>query len=72
MLNGIWDTVCSWAATGVGFTIASTGIVVRELAAIVVMVGILCWMCRCTKVFRWGSVGYLLGLILELIGSVMM
>lgn len=71
-LSNVWSNICSWTATGIGIGIASTGIVIKEIAVVVIMVGILLWMYKITKVFRWGAAGYLLGLVLEILGSLMM
>ena len=71
-VNGIWNSICSWTTSGIGFGIATTGIVMKELAVVVIMLGILLWMYKITKVFRWGAAGYLLGLVLEILGSVIM
>lgn len=70
-LNDIWQSICSWTTAGIGVSIATTGIIIKELAVIVIMIGILLWMWRCTKVFRWGAAGYILGLVLEILGSLM-
>lgn len=72
MLNGIWQSICSWTTAGIGTGIATTGIVIKELAIVVIMIGILLWMYKITKVFRWGAAGYLIGLVLEILGSLMM
>ncbi|MBC5630641.1 hypothetical protein H8S20_17420 [Clostridium sp. NSJ-6] len=70
-LSRIWDGICAWTVTGIGTGIATTGIVIKELAVVVIMIGILLWMYRITKVFRWGAAGYLIGLVLEILGSLM-
>ena len=70
-LKGIWGAICAWTVTGIGTGIAATGIVIKELAVVVIMIGILLWMYKATKVFRWGAVGYLIGLALEILGSLM-
>ena len=71
LLNKICVLICSFTISGIGKGIASTGIVVKELAVILIMLGILLWMYRITKVFRWGAAGYLIGLVLEILGSLM-
>ena len=71
-LNGIWQSICSWTTTGIGTGIATTGIVIKELAIVVIVIGVILWMYKCTKVFRFGAVAYLLGLVLEILGSLMM
>ena len=70
--NGVWNSMCAWTANGIGFGIATTGIVMKELAVVVIMLGVLLWMYKITKVFRWGAAGYLLGLVLEILGSLLM
>lgn len=67
-LNGIWDSICSWTAGTVGSGVAITGVVIRELAIIGIMLGILLWMFKCTKPFRWSLVTYGIGFILEILG----
>lgn len=71
LLKLAWKAISDFTVTGVGTGIATTGIVIKELAIVVIMIGILLWMCRCTKVFRWGAAGYILGLILEILGTLM-
>lgn len=70
-LKGVWGTICAWTVSGIGTGIATTGIVIKELAVVVIMLGILLWMYRITKVFRWGAAGYLIGLVLEILGTLM-
>lgn len=70
-LNGIWESICGWTSGAVGTGIATTGIVIKELAVVVIMIGILLWMYKCTKVFRIGAVAYLVGLVLEILGLLM-
>lgn len=70
-LNGILSSICAWTVTGIGTGIATTGIVIKELAIVVIMIGILLMMYRITKIFRWGAAAYLLGFILEILGSLM-
>lgn len=72
MLKKFIDGICAWTITGIGTGIATTGIVIKELAVVVIMIGILLWMYKITKVFRWGAAGYLIGLVLEILGSLMM
>lgn len=71
-LNGIWQNIYSWTTSGIGIGIAATGIIVKEVAIVVIMIGILLWMVKYTKVFRWGTLSYLIGLALEILGSLMM
>lgn len=70
-LKGVWGTICAWTVPGIGTGIATTGIVIKELAVVIIMLGILLWMYKITKVFRWGAAGYLIGLVLEILGSMM-
>ncbi|MGL4308763.1 MAG: hypothetical protein ACRCUM_04205 [Mycoplasmoidaceae bacterium] len=71
--NG-WDWLCQQVANAsanvIGTGLASTGIFVKEFAVIIIMLGVLLWMCRYTKVFRYGMIGYVIGFILELLGSI--
>ena len=71
VFNKMWQAICSWTASGIGIGIGTTGIIIKELAIVAIMIGILLWMFKCTKVFRWGAVGYILGLVLEILGSLM-
>lgn len=66
-----WNGICAWTVTGIGTGIATTGIIIKELAVVLIMLGILLWMYRITKLFRWGAAGYLIGLVLEILGSMM-
>lgn len=70
-LNNTWNNISSWTTTGIGFGVATTGIIIKELAVVVIMIGVLLWMYKVTKVFRWGAAGYLFGLVLEILGSLM-
>ncbi len=70
-LSGIWDGICAWTVTGIGTGIATTGIVIKELSVVVIMIGVLLMMYRITKVFRWGAAAYLLGFVLEILGALM-
>ena len=70
-LKGIWGSICTWTLSSIGTGIATTGIVIKELAVVVIMIGILLWMYRITKVFRWGAAGYLIGSVLEILGLLM-
>ncbi|MBY6948923.1 hypothetical protein FDB23_03020 [Clostridium botulinum] len=58
-------------STVIGTGIATTGICIEQIALVVIIVGILLWFFRITKIFRSGCVGYGAGLILEMIGSLM-
>lgn len=70
-LSSIWDSLCNWTVTGIGTGIAATGIVIKELSIVLILLGILLWMFKYTKVFRVGVAGYLIGLVLEILGSLM-
>lgn len=71
-LNNLWNNCTSWfydltgKAVENGLVIAGQHI--EKVAVIVIAVGILLWILRYTKVFRWGIIGYLVGLLIELIG----
>ncbi|MBY6915441.1 hypothetical protein [Clostridium botulinum] len=58
-------------STVIGTGIATTGICIEQIALVVIIVGILLWFFKITKIFRSGCVGYGAGLILEMIGSLM-
>lgn len=70
-LRTMWDGILGWTATGIGTGISTIGIIVKELAVVLIMLGVLLWMFRITKVFRWGAAAYLIGLILEILGLLM-
>lgn len=55
----------------IGSGMVSLGTYIEEIAAIVIMLGVLLWICKNTKVFRIGCISYAIGLLIELIGSVM-
>ena len=71
IFNSMLNSMCEWTITSIGTGIGVTGIIIKELAIVLIMLGILLWMYRITKVFRWGAFGYLIGLILEILGSLM-
>lgn len=71
LLQKLWKELCKITLKGFGVGVATSGIVIKELAVVVIMLGILLWAFRCTKVFRYGAVSYLLGLLLEILGSLM-
>lgn len=52
--------------------IATTGILISNVSEIVIVLGILLYFVKVTKIFRYGCVGYMLGLLIEIIGSSMM
>lgn len=53
----------------VGSGLVSLGTHIEGIAVIVIMIGALLWICKYTKVFRIGCISYLIGLLIELIGS---
>lgn len=74
-INDIWNNCLNWLgdltneAIGHGFIALGTHI--EEVAGIIIMIGVLLWICKYTKVFRYGCISYAVGLLVELIGSVM-
>lgn len=74
-INDILDKCVNWfgdltnEAIGHGLIVFGTHI--EEVAGIIIMIGVLLWICKCTKVFRYGCISYAAGLLFELIGSVM-
>lgn len=52
--------------------IATTGILISNISEIVIVLGILLYFFKVTKIFRYGCVGYMIGLLVEIIGSSMM
>lgn len=67
-INKIWLNMCSWTASAIGNGIMTSGEVIQQLAMLVIVLGILLWTCKCTKVFRIGIVSWILGLILQILG----
>lgn len=67
-LSNMWQTICGWTSGVVGSGIASTGIVIQQLALVGIIAGIILWMFRYTKVFRWSTISYLIGIIIEILG----
>lgn len=55
----------------IGSGMVSLGTWIEEISAIIIMLGVLLWICKNTKVFRIGCISYVIGLLIELIGSVM-
>lgn len=74
-LNEIWNTCTSWisnvtdSAIGNGLVFAGTKL--ETIASILIVVGMLLWIFRNTKVFRYGLISYFIGLLIELIGLAM-
>ena len=55
----------------IGKTLISVGTNIESIALIVIAIGALLWIVKYTKVFRWGIIGYLIGLLTELTGLLM-
>ncbi|MCE5220893.1 MAG: hypothetical protein LLF98_06385 [Clostridium sp.] len=55
----------------IGSGLVALGTHIEEVAIIIIALGALLWICKNTKVFRWGCISYALGLLIELIGSSM-
>lgn len=74
-INGIFNNCKSWIGNITNEAISSgliaLGTHIEKVAAIVIVIGMLLWICKCTKVFRYGCISYAIGLLIELIGSVM-
>lgn len=51
--------------------IATVGIIISNTSEVVIVLGMLLCFFKVTKIFRYGCAGYLIGLIIEIIGSVM-
>lgn len=52
--------------------IATAGILMSNVSEVIIVLGILLYFFKVTKVFRYGCVGYMIGLLVEIIGSSMM
>jgi hypothetical protein len=74
-LDNIWNSCTNWlehiSNQAIGNGLIIIGSHMEEVAGVLIMVGILFWMLKNTKVFRYGCITYALGLLIELIGSVM-
>lgn len=55
----------------IGKTLISLGTNIESMALIIIAIGALLWIVKYTKVFRYGVIGYLIGLLIELIGLLM-
>ena len=71
LLDNIKNKAAEEIIIALGKSIAITGICVGRLSEVVIVLGILLWFYKITKVFRYGCIGYSAGLILEIIGSLM-
>ena len=67
-VNKIWLNMCSWTTYALGRGMIASGEVIQQLAMLVIVLGILLWTCKCTKVFRIGIISWVLGLILQILG----
>lgn len=74
-INKILNNCMNWlgdltsSAAGSGLIVLGTHI--EEVAGIVIVIGMLLCICKITRVFRYGCISYAVGLLIELIGSVM-
>lgn len=75
-LDGFWqwsgDKVVETASSFIGNGMANLGISIEGISSVVIILGALLLICRNTKILRYGCLGYLSGLLLELIGTTMM
>lgn len=74
-VNSIIENCKNWIGNITNEAISSgliaIGTYIEEVAMIVIAIGALLWICKNTKLFRWGCISYAIGLLIELIGSVM-
>lgn len=70
MLQWFQDWISHMTASTIGTSLATTGIALEHISTIIIMIGVLLWMFRYTKVFRWGCIAYLVGLFIEIVGLV--
>lgn len=74
-LNDILNNCMNWLEIltndAIGHGLIGIGSHLENVAEIVIVIGMLLCICRNTKVFRYGCISYLIGLLIELIGSVM-
>ena len=74
-INDIWNNCMNWLGDltneAIGQGLIVFGSHIEKVAGIIIMIGVLLWICKCTKVFRYGCISYAIGLLIELIGSVM-
>lgn len=72
--NNAWTNCTNWISNitndAVGNGLIYAGTHTQEVAGVVIALGVLLLICRHTKVLRWGCISYMLGLLIELIGSV--
>lgn len=74
-INNIWSSCTNWlehiSNQAIGNVLIIIGSHMEEVAEVLIVVGVLLWILKNTKVFRYGCITYALGLLIELIGSVM-
>lgn len=74
-ISNILDKCIDWFGDltneAIGQGLIALGSHIEEVAGIIIMIGVLLWICKYTKVFRYGCISYAVGLLIELIGSVM-
>lgn len=70
-INGIEAAATKAASDALGNVLVGLGTHIEEIAIIIIVIGALLWICKITKIFRYGCISYLVGLLIELIGSLM-
>lgn len=66
--NNCKESTAEKANNAIGKMLVSIGVNIESIALLVVAIGVLLWILKYTKVFRWGIIAYLIGLVTELIG----
>lgn len=67
--NGLKEAATKAASDELGNVLIGVGTHIEEIALIIIIIGVLLWICKITKVFRYGCISYFIGLLIELIGS---
>jgi hypothetical protein len=70
-LNSCKEWLVNLTNDAIGNVLINIGTHTQEVAMIAIMLGVLLLICKRTKVLRYGFISYLLGLLIELIGIVM-
>lgn len=63
-----WSYILHCFTLGIGEMVQTVGITIEQFAVIIIMLGILLWFFRITRVFRIGLVSYFVGMIINLLG----
>lgn len=69
VLNNCQNYIKHLTSIAIGNGLIAIGMHIEEVAVIIIVIGALLWICKNTKVFRWGCISYGIGLLIEIIGS---